>query len=315
MRRSRSTFRTVIRALPLAVVMTTWPALDLRAQNSPEEFLLTVARAKELARGALDDLVLPIGTLLVQIGPSSVYAGGGQGPGRLSVALGGAGGPLTIQSPDYTEPDPTGTDQIEAGVGAAYADVSIGLVPGSSGPRVEGVGSVDLLLRLGYTLGDQPDIGDEVDLGSLKPIYGIGTRVGILKGPGLPAISLAAGVNVFQKRTFGVQDTEDGTPFEVRLDLEQTTKFALLEIAKKAGFFTPYLAVGIADHGLDAEYVSEVVYDAPAKAIVTDIVESDKSRGVFFGGLEIGGGLVRFTLQGGFSGGEPFGNVFLRLTR
>ncbi len=39
---------------------------------------------------------------------------------------------------------------------------------------------MDLLLRLGYTVGDQTDLARTVELGSLKPILGTGVRLGLL---------------------------------------------------------------------------------------------------------------------------------------
>ena len=179
--------------------------------------------------------------------------------------------------------------------------------------------SADLLLRLGFTLGDQEDLGEEIDLSSLAPIFGAGLRLGVVKGEKLPSISIAGGINFFQNRTFKVQgEVEEGgeiTPFEVELNMQQTSVFFLLEVGKQLGWVTPYLVGGVANHRLEASYGAEVVYDIDAEAVrATDDLDLKETQGIVFGGVELGGGLFRFVLQAGVSGDESFGTFFLRFT-
>jgi hypothetical protein len=288
-------------------------------QNSPEELVLIVARAKELAALALEDAVSPIGALLFQIGPSGGFAWGDQGFGHFTISLGGRGTPLSITNPDYTAEDPGGADRIESPAGAFYTDLSVGLWPGHQGGKVQGVGSGSLLLRLGYTLGDQSDIVDDLDVTSLKPIYGIGLRLGLLKGAGLPSVSVAVGANFLQRRTFKVPGTAfggtDSRSFEVVLSLKQSGTFLLGEVGKRFGIITLYGAGGVVGQHLEAQYDSEVWYDANSNSVdIGDDLEFETSSGVFLGGLGFGG-TVRLVLEGGMWEGEPFGTFFLSITR
>jgi hypothetical protein len=308
-----------VAGLTLAVGLSLAPTRAL-AQNSPEELILTVARAQELASAAIGDASSPLGILLLQIGPSSSYSWGDQGLGHFSLALGGVGAAFSITSPDYTDSDPSGADRIDGPVGAFYSDLSIGLWEGHSGGRVRSVGSVDFLFRLGYTLGDQTDIVDNLDLGSLKPIVGAGLRVGLLKGDGLPSVSLAGGINFLQRRTFEVRGTAFGgavsRPFVVSLNLKQKGAFLLTEVGKRFGFITPYAAGGIVSQRLEADYDSEVWYDVNSSSVgVHDDLEFEETRGVVFGGLGFGSGLLRFALEGGVAGSEPYGTFFINFTR
>lgn len=290
------------------------------AQNSPEELILTVARAQQLAGAAIGDAASPIGILLLQIGPSGAFAWSDQGLGHASLALGGSGAAFSITNPDYTESDPAGADRIEGPVGGFYSDVSIGLWEGHSTGRLRSLGSIDFLFRLGYTLGDQTDIVDNLDLGSLKPIVGAGLRVGLLKGPGLPSVSLAGGVNFLQSRTFEVRGTAFGgsvsRPFVVSLSLKQKSAFFLAEIGKQFGFITPYAAGGVVRQRLESSYDSEVWYDVNSSSVgVSDELDFTETRGVAFGGLGFGSGLLRFALEGGVAGDEPYGTFFINFTR
>jgi hypothetical protein len=304
--------RTHLLALALLVTAGLGATPALAQGDTAEGLILTVARARDLARTALDDAVLPIGSLLNQIGPSSVFAADDQGFGNWSLSLGAGASKLTMTSPDYTVDDPSGDDAIEGGVGAAYADLSLGLFRGyrlSSGRNT--VGSVDLLFRLGYTLGDQENLAEEIDLGSWGPIIGGGLRLGLLKGPGLPSVSLAAGANYFQRRVFAVQiEDEDAS---VELDFEQTSAFLLLEVGKRLGPLTPYVVGGMTHHRLEAAYRAEVVYGDGAPAMVRDDVDNKQTAALFYGGLELGSTWLRLSLEGGVSDGDPFGRFFFRI--
>ncbi len=289
------------------------------AQNSPEELVLTVARARMLANQALEDGVTPIGAMLVQLGPSTTYAAGSQGFGGWSLSAGGVAASFDITNPDYELSDPTGSDRIEGGIGAFYGDLSLGLYKGYDSGESHSILSADLLLRLGFTLGDQDDLDNEIDLGSLAPIFGAGLRLGVIKGEKLPSISISGGISFFQNRTFKVQgEVEEGgqtAPFEVELEMQQTSAFVLLEVGKQFGWITPYLAGGLGNHRLEARYSAEVIYDIDAEPVQAgDDLDLLKTQGVAFGGAELGSGLFRFVLQLGISGDETFGTFFLRFT-
>jgi hypothetical protein len=283
--------------------------------STPEGLLLTIVLAQDLAEAALEDAVAPLGSLMGQIGPSAIYAASQQGAGNWSLSLGAAGATYELTNPDYTLDDPRGADRLEGGIGAFSADLSLGLLQGyhSSG-RISGLGSVDLLLRLGYTLGDQANL-EEIDFSSWAPIFGGGLRFGVLRGPGLPCISLAAGVNHFTRRTYSVVGETSGRDFEVNLDFEQTSYFFLLEIGKRFGFVTPYMSAGAVRNRLVADYDAGVIYDADSEIVtVRDAIDSQQTSGLFLAGLEVGRGLIRLDLEGGVLGDSTHGKVFLRIS-
>ena len=319
-RARRSRLHAGAAALVLLAGGTLFSPERARAQNSPEELILEVSRARDLAVLALEDLVGPVGLMLLRIGPSSAFASDPRGLGHGSLTFGAVAGALTLTSPDYTDADPTGGDRIDAAVGSVNTDITIGLASGRAIGRLEGVGSVDVLLRLGYTLGDQDDIADNVDVGSLKSILGAGLRIGVLKGEGLPAVSLAGGFNVLRRRTFNVRGTASNNGatklFVIALELEQTTAFAMAEIAKRLGFVTPFAAFGVAGHTFESHYDSEVVYDATSNSVIVSVVvEIKRTSGIALAGLEFGAGPAGIVLEGGTAGGEAFGAFYIRFRR
>lgn len=284
--------------------------------DTPAGLILTVARAQELVRETLDDSVAPIGTMLNQIGPSSVFATGEQGFGRWSLSLGVTASEFTVTNPDYTVADPRGDDQISGGIGSANLDLSLGVFAGyEPSATITTAGSVDLLFRLGVSLGDQDNLAEEIDLSSWAPILGAGMRIGLLKGPDIPAVSLSVGVNYFQRRLFTVQveDTDDGT---VNMDFDQTTTFLLLEVGKSFGWVTPYLVGGRTHNRLNADYVADIVFgsDGSGTAVIDDSVDIKQTVNTIFGGLEFGSGLVRIDLEAGRAGDESFARFFLRFS-
>jgi len=283
--------------------------------NTGEGLILSVARAQQLAEQTLEETVAPLGTLLSQIGPSSVFAAGDQGFGTWSVAIGGAATKFSVSSPDYTLEDPAGEDKIEGGAGAVYLDASLGLFRGyQPSQSVTTSGSVDLLLRLGYSLGDQENLAEKVDLSSYAPIYGGGLRFGLLKGPGLPSISLTTGANFFKRRVFST--TIENEDAQVELDFDQTSTFLLLEIGQSFGWITPYLVGGVTHHRMQADYVADVLYgsDEQSTATIDDSVDIKQTLNMFYGGLEFGSGILRLDLEGGVSDGDPFARFFLRFS-
>jgi len=287
---------------------------SLHAQtDTAEGLILTVARSQDLARAALHDAVLPVGSMLDQIGPSSIFLADDLDTRWWSISMGVTASSLSMTSPDYTVADPYGDDKIEGGVGAASADLSMRLFRGySPSPSVTTAGRVDVLLRLGYSLGDQENLADSIDLGSWAPIYGGGLRIGLLKGPRLPSVSLAAGANHFTRRIFAVE--VEGEDASVELDFEQTSAFLLLEVGKSLGWFTPYAVVGTSHQRLQASYLAEIVYgdDSGSSAVIYDAVDDKQTVKLIYGGLELGSGFMRFTFEGGVTDDEPFGRMFLR---
>ena len=295
----------------LGSVPVTAPAQEV---DTAAGLILTVARAQQLVRNTLDDSVAPIGTMLNHLGPTSVFAAGEQGFGSWSLALGVTASEFNVTNPDYTVSDPFGDDQISGGIGSANVDLSLGVFRGyEPSASITTTGSVDLLFRLGFSLGDQENLAEDIDLSSWAPILGAGMRIGLLKGPRVPAVSLSMGVNYFQRRLFTVQveDTDGGG---VNMDFDQTSTFLLLEVGKSFGWVTPYLAGGRTHNRLNADYVADIVYGSggSATAVINDSVVNKQSVNLIFGGLEFGSGLVRFDLEAGRSGDESFGRFFLR---
>lgn len=290
------------------------------AQFSPEELVLYVARAQDLAGQTLDDAVPRIGVLMAGIGPSSAAATGEQGFGHGSLSLGSRGAEFSVTNPDYSVSDPAGDDRVDGAIAAAYADLSLGLLHLDRGPRTTVLGSLDLLLRYGLTVGDQPNIADSVDLGQLKSIYGAGLRFGLLAGRDVPRVSLAAGVNHLAARTFSVNglivDGDTEVPYRVDLEFAETSYFALLEVSRKFGVITPYFAGGLTRHHLTSDYAAVVVFDADAaeQSRLADAVEIWQTQPIAYGGVELGGrlGLV---LEGGVTEDGGFGSVYLHLHR
>lgn len=308
-------YRTIICRLLLTGLLAGTAVTAAAQSDSAEGLILSVALAQDLAREALDDAVQPIGSLLNHVGPSSVFAAGERGFGAWSLSVGFAASEFKMTSPDYTLDDPRGDDRIEGGVGAAYADLSLGLFAGfpTGSSTVTTAGSIDLLLRLGATLGDQDDLAEEIDLGSWAPIFGGGLRIGLLDGPSLPSVSIAAGANHFARRTFAVLVDIEDEDAEVALDFEQTTVFALLEVGKSFGWITPYAVAGATHHRLKADYVAEVIY-GDGSATIDDAVDNGQTISTVYGGVEFGGGLFRLDLEAGVADDEPFGRLFFRFT-
>jgi hypothetical protein len=285
-------------------------------QDSPEDWILTVDRARDLAQDALADAVVPLGNLLNQLGPAGVFASAGDRlPSSWSISLGATASGFDITNPDYTVTDPRGADRIDGTIGAVYVDASAGLFRGygaSTGTRRHG--SVELLLRAGATLGDQPDLANKVDFSRWAPIFGAGLRIGVLQGQRVPAVSLSMGVNYLARRTFTVRiEDSDDRDAEVNLTFRQTSGFLLLEAGYPLGVLTPYFAGGVAHHRLEAHYTAEVFSGDSYAATIRDAVDDGQGIGTLLGGLEFGRGTARWGLEAGVSGKETFGQFYFRL--
>ncbi|MBK8164351.1 MAG: hypothetical protein IPK64_00150 [bacterium] len=290
------------------------------AQQTPEEFILYMARAQDLARQTLADATPHLGTMIAGTGPSSATATVRPGLGHAALSVGLRGAEFTVANPDYTVDDPSGADRVESAVIAAFADASIGLLHRDRGPRATVLAGLDLLLRAGLTLGDQPDITRSVDLENLKPIFGGGLRLRLLDGGHAPQVSLAAGASFLTERRFSArgQLTEGDVtaPYEVNLSFEESSRFLLLEVGKRFGGFAPYVAMGWVRHHLRASYDAVVVFDvlAEPQMLANDDVDVRRTDGLICAGFELGSplGLV---LEAGRSAGGSFGSLFLHLHR
>lgn len=290
------------------------------AQSTPEELILYVARAQDLARQTLTEAAPRLGLLMAGIGPASASSTAERGLGHVSLSVGARGAEFDVTNPDYTVADPAGEDRVDGAVAAAYADLGLGLLHRDRGPRPTVLGSLDLLLRLGLTVGDQPNIADSVDIEHLKSIYGAGLRLGLLDGRNVPRVSLAAGVSHLVERRFSVAGTftEDDTavPYRVDLDFKETSYFAMLEVGKDFGGIAPYVAVGATRHHLESRYTAVVVFDANAseQSEIADAVDVWHTQAVALGGIEFGRrlGLV---LEGGTTADGAFGSLYLHLHR
>lgn len=298
----------------LLLVLFAGPAA---AQSSPEEVILRAAQASELTQQALEDVVDPIGGLLGRISPSSSYGTANRGFGYFALSFGATGLQFNITDPDYTQVTAgESAGEITGPAGAIFADAEIGLFSGyGRTSKLKNVGSVDLLVRLGATLGDQDDLGNELDLGSLAPIYGLGARIGLIRGDDLPSVSLSAGTNHFAKRRFAVQGEFEGDPFVVALDFKQSSSFLLLEVGKQWRGFLPFLGGGGVWHRLKSDVAAEIVYETnngTERTVTSEGFAVDGNHGVFFGGLELGVGIFRVVMEGGVSSGSPYGSFFLK---
>lgn len=285
-----------------------------RAAAQPEALILRAAQARDLIDQALADVVEPVGGLLGRISPSSSFATANHGLGYSAVSLGATGLRFEITDPDYTEVDASGTPaSIEGGAGAVFMDVEIGLFEGYGRTgRAKNMGAVDLLLRFGATVGDQENLAEKVDLQSWSPIFGAGFRVGILRGERLPSVSLSGGLNHFTERRFSVIGDVDGDPFEVDLDLRQSTIFLLAEVGKQWRGVLPFAGVGVVWHDLDAEFRGEVL-QGDEFARLADQVNHKATGANLFGGLELGSSFLRLVLEAGVSSGQPYGTVSFKI--
>lgn len=294
--------------------------LAAAAQPSPEAMALYVARARELARESLIDAAAPVGVLLLGGGPTSAAASPRRGLGHGTLSVGARAVEFRVTNPDYTVADPAGADAVDGYIGAVYADLGLGLLNLDRGPRVTVLGSVDLLLRYGLTVGDQADIADRIDFGKLKSLFGAGLRLGLLAGRGVPTVSFSAGVNHLQERTFQAQGdiVEDDTrvPFAVALEFAETNYYALLEISAAWLGVVPYVAGGLTRHHLDARYAAVVVFDVDAteQPPTAGTIDLWESQGVVYGGLAIGR-RVGLVLEAGAAGDQGFASIYLQFHR
>ena len=308
-------------ALLAAVQAALWPGVAA-AQNggdNPEELVLKVVLAQDLAKAALADAVLPIGGVLGKIGPSGSLADGVHGFGFLSASVGVTGLGFSITDPNYTKTDRVeNAGTIEGPIGAFYADVEIGLFEGYRTPRTDGLLGMDLLVRVGATVGDQEDLGERVEVSRLAPIYGVGMRVGLLRGAGLPAVSVAGGWSDFTERTFKVLGADAGTDFEVGLRFRQMGSYFVGEIAHRFGWVVLDAGGGVTWQRFQAHYDAEVVYETSPSVKATTAIAEDvdyhDTMGLAFAGLELGSNRFRVVLEGGAASGEPYGSLYFRIT-
>ncbi len=300
-------------ALALAVALAL-PASSARAQDTAWGLILQVTRAQQLAEQTLKDVQTPLGAVLARISPGSAYATGERGLGYWALSLGATGLRFDITNPDYTQVDAAGHPaSITGPFGAAYADLEVGIFSGYSPGHMHDIGCVDVLLRGGVTIGDQGNLANEVDLQHLGPLLGAGLRVGLLRGDGLPSISLSSGVNFFDQRTFKVRVQQAGNDYDITLELRQNTFFLLGEISKQFWAVTPYGGGGLLHHHLEASYAAQVAYST-GSVEVHGAPHLSESESIVFGGLELGSGFLRIVGEGGASGGEPYGTFYLRFT-
>lgn len=291
-----------------------------QAQSSAEELILTSRLAVDLAHQALEDVVLPVGGLLGRISPSSGYASDAHGWGFAALTLGAVGLQFEMTNPDYDFYKQNGfADTVEGPAAAVYADLELGLYRGVPWGKARNVGSIDLLVRYGLTLGDQDDLGEDIDvnkvLETLEPIYGAGARIGLLRGPGLPAVSFSFGVNHFVQRSFRFTGEVDGQEFAIGLDLEQTSSFFLFEVAKQLSFVTPYVGAGRVSHSMSSNYAADIrISGSSSDTTIGEDVDVRVSHSNFFGGLELfTGGPVRLNLEAGSLDDTAYGSVALRI--
>jgi hypothetical protein len=289
-------------------------APEALAQDPPEELVLRTALANDLTQQALRGIIEPIGGLLGRISPSSSYATANRGLGYGAVSIGVTALQFEITDPDYTKVDAAGNaGTLDGPAAAAFADFEIGLFEGyGKRGKTNNVGSLDLLIRLGASLGDQNDLAEKIDTSSWAPIFGGGLRLGLLRGENFPSISVSAGVNRFTERTFRVLGDVDGEPFEVAFDLDQTSAFVLAEIGKQWGGYLPFLGVGRVWHDLEARYRANVVVQG-GEAQIDNPVDVSAAKSLLFGGVELGSGFFRIVLEAGSSSGEPYGTFFFKV--
>ena len=322
-RRGRSFVRIALAiarsSLCVLVALSARPTASL-AQSSAEELILTTRLAVDLANEALEDVVVPLGGLLGRISPSSSYASDAHGLGFAALTLGTVGLQFKMTNPDYDFYRNNGfAETVEGPAAAVYADLELGLYRGVPWGNAHNVGSIDLLLRYGLTLGDQEDLSEDLDVGkvidTLAPIYGAGARIGLMRGPGLPAVSVSLGFNHFVERSFRFTGDVDGVPFAVGLDLAQTSNFVLLEVAKQFSFLTPYAGVGRVSQAMDASYAADIVVSGSSESsTIGEDVDVRATHTNLFGGLELfTGAPVRLSLEAGSLDGTAYGSVALRI--
>lgn len=313
----RTTRRFVFAATALVALAST--SRNATAQSA-EELILTSRLAVDLANEALNDVVLPIGGLLGRISPSSGYASDAHGWGFAALTLGAVGLQFEMTNPDYELYRENGfVDTVEGPAGAVYADLELGVYRGVPWGKAQNVGSIDVLVRYGLTLGDQENLGEDIDvnkvLETLEPIYGAGARIGLLRGPGLPAVSVSLGFNHFVERTFRFTGEVDNEQFAIGLVLAQTSSFYLLEVAKEFGFLTPYLGVGRVHHSMNSDYAADIrISGSDSNTTIGDGVDVRATHTNLFGGLELfSSSLVRLNLEAGSLDDTFYGSFALRL--
>lgn len=317
-RSQRITRPFLLLATALLAASAAWTPTS--AQTSAEELVLTSRLAVDLANQALEDVVLPLGGLLGRISPGSGYASGAHGIGWAAVSVGAVGLQFEMTSPDYEFFKRNGiADVIEGPAAAVYADFEVGLYRGVPVGTARNVGSIDLLLRWGLTLGDQDDLGDDIDVSkvidTLEPIYGAGARIGLLRGPGLPAVSMSFGFNHFVERSFRYLGEVDDQPFAVGLGIEQTSSFLMFEVAKDLGFFTPYVGAGRVKHAMNSSYAAEIrISGSDENTTIGEDVDVKLTHTNLFGGLELfPGSPVRLVIEAGALDDTAYGSFALRI--
>jgi hypothetical protein len=290
------------------------------AQSSPEEIILLSRQAVDLANESLSDVVAPIGGLLGRISPSSSFASGNRGLGYAALSVGGTALNFEMTDPDYTALEGGGSPDIVEGLAAAiFADLELGLFSGyGRDSRAKNIGSVDLLIRVGSSLGAQEDLEDDLDLGSWAPIYGAGFRIGLLRGEELPSVSLSFGFNHFTERTFSVLGESEGEEFSVDLDFKETSRFFLLEVGKRWKQLIPFAGLGATWSRFEANYDAEVVYDLTSTSTdiikVGDSVDLNDRQGIFFAGVELGATTyVRIVLEAGAVSGDGYATASFKI--
>lgn len=164
-------------------------------------------------------------------------------------------------------------------------------------PGLGGLGSVDLILRLGVVA----DVEDyQPDTGSLS----IGARIGVLRdGPGVPAISATILHTSLDEIEFGDPDDDD-----IRFAGELDVLSIRADISKDLIALTPFAGAGVDRTTIDASYRIP-----PNRSVgggdIRGAVDTSETHGRFYGGIRLSLALLGVTLELGTQSDEWYGTV------
>lgn len=233
-----------------------------------------------------------LGRTIVPGSPTTGPANTAGGLGHFHIGVAATAASVTVADPRNLNRD----EEFYVATGSIYG--VLGIARGwTLAPGLGGLGSVDLLVRLGVVAeveDYQPDTGS----------FSLGARVGVLRdGPGVPAISATILHTSLDEIEFGDPD-EDDIRFAGELDVLSIRA----DISKDLIALTPFAGAGVDRTSIDASYRIP-----PSRSIggsdIRGSVDTSETHGRFYGGLQFSLAVLAVTLEVGSQGDEWYGTV------
>jgi opacity protein-like surface antigen len=251
--------------------------------------------SEQRVRSAVEDAARGLGQTVAGGSPMTAPAATTGGLGHFLAAAGVAVTRVEIEDPQQA----SGTADFL--LPTAAVRLAIGITGGTgSGGAIEGLGSVDLLGRVGIAAAR-----DQIE--DASKLYGLGARVGILSET---ALSPAASVSLMRTWT---EEIAFGEPDEISFRGDVAVTSIRADLSKSFVLVSPYVGAGVDRTEIEASYTIREEFSTGGQDIRGSIDPSSTHQTVYAGidlslfllaasveaGIYDGGGFAAFAVRAG----------------